>query len=473
MNERELIDLLRRTRPEPPKQLAERIEGDLVRLRRGKDGKMMRRKMPMAALVAVIIAILTAFGAIAATVAGSLLKDRLNAGGAGDAASRVQEVHAEESRQGFSFTVEQCYWEGGTLCLSYRATVPEDGRQYLLGLEMPELNGERLRGPGYYMDDELSGYLLLLGGERMTTLSEIRRLTAYANQVRAAGNRLTLRASFMTPNRPVKWVSGEKYQRLLGEGAYTYELPEDGFFYIDADQSMPVLGLAELKPVQAYWSAHEDQRLRAGDLQQLGLVRLEQTLEVTVDVDDARYDGPTCRGVTPDIIQFDGFAVEMTGFELTHLNCAMRMTVTPDAGVDIADVPTDFALYLPDGSPLLADGREWISFAWPNATGDGVAGYNVRCEATGILAIGGAESLMLVPTYCDPETGDMTPDLDNAAAISPTEAPIDGNADAVWATERGNYYHRDRYCMGMEGASETTVEAARDAGKQPCPVCIG
>lgn len=469
MNEREIIGMLRRTRPEPPLGFDRRIDRELIRLQSGKEAEKMRRKIPLAALVAIIIAILTAFGAIAATVAGNLLKEMLNAGGAGDVAEKVQDVHAEQTGDGFGFTVEQCYWEGDTLCLSYTATVPEDGQMYLLGLEMPKLNEERLHGAGCYIDDELSGYLMLMGGAHMTTKVGIRRMTAYANQVREAGNRLTVRACFMTPNRPVKWVNAEQYQRLLGEGEFTDLLPEDGIFYINSEEPEPVLGLAELKPVQERWlKQDEPERLNAKSLEEIGLVTVQKSFEIAVDVDDARYEGPVYRGLEDRTLQFEGFSVEVRQFELTHLNCTMRLTVTPDAGTDAAEIPTDFALYLPDGTPLISDGKGWTCFAWWNDSS-----CNVRCDGTGVMAIGGENSFLLTPMRYDVVTDACEPDMENAVPIAPTEAQFEDRPEAVWATSRGNYYHSDRYCMGMEGAEETTVESAEAAGKQPCPVCVG
>lgn len=469
MNDREIIGMIKQSRPEPSRDFAGRIDRELVRLQYGKDAEKMRRKLPMAALVAIIIAILTAFGAIAATVAGSMLRDRLNAGGARDAAERVKDVHAEQADGGFSFTVEQCYWEGDTLCLSYQATVPEDGQPYLLALEMPRLNGERLHGEGYYVDDELSGYLMLMGGEHMTALTEIRRVTAYANQVLDDGNQLTLRACFMTPERSIKWVNAEQYRRLLGEGTYTDALPEDGFFYVNSEDPTPVLGLAELKPVQDRWSEQvEPARLSAEDLQDLGIVTIQKTFEVAVDVDDARYEGPVYRGLEARSLQFEGFSVEVRQFELTHLNCTMTLTVTPDGGTDLAEVPTDFALYLPNGVPVLSDGKGWTSFAWRD--GDS---FHIRCDGRGVLAIGGADRFLMMPLYYEASDDTYTPDMENAVEVVPTEAQFADKPDAVWATPMGNYYHRDRYCMGMEGAEETTVEAAEAAGKKPCLVCIG
>lgn len=434
MNERKLIERLRASRPEPPKGFAERIDCELVRLQAGKDAKRMKHKIPMAALVAILLLILTAFGAIAATVAGNLLKEKLNAGGAGDVAEQVRDVHAEQAVEGFSFSVEQCYWEGHELCFSYKASVPEDGNTYLLGLEMPVLNGERLTGVGHYLDDDLSGYLMVLGGEHMTTVSEVLRVTAYANQTRERGNVMTLRAAIMTPNQPIPWT--------------------------DADRPMPMVELEALESVQELRQKGV-QRLSAKDLEDMGLVKVSKTFEIDVNVDDARYGGPVYRGVEQRELRFNGFNVSIRHFELSHLTCAMTLLVIPEEGVDLSDVPMDFALYRKNGQRMTED--EWICWAWPK---DGAV--SVTCFCNGILDIGGADRFLLVPMG-----ENHAPDLGNVARITPTQEQPANSANAVWATPKGNYYHTDRYCMDMTGAEQTTVEAAEAEGKQPCPVCAG
>lgn len=48
----------------------------------------------------------------------------------------------------------------------------------------------------------------------------------------------------------------------------------------------------------------------------------------------------------------------------------------------------------------------------------------------------------------------------------PTEEPM------VWCTEKGNYYHFDEHCSGMEGAIYGTLTYALALDKDPCPMCI-
>ena len=47
-----------------------------------------------------------------------------------------------------------------------------------------------------------------------------------------------------------------------------------------------------------------------------------------------------------------------------------------------------------------------------------------------------------------------------------TEEPM------VWCTKKGNYYHSDKHCCGMEGAVYGTLSYALALDKGPCPVCI-
>lgn len=51
-------------------------------------------------------------------------------------------------------------------------------------------------------------------------------------------------------------------------------------------------------------------------------------------------------------------------------------------------------------------------------------------------------------------------------------AAADGDTTTYYATRGGTYYHVDRTCQGMTGATTYTKEAAERAGKTPCPVCI-
>ncbi len=44
---------------------------------------------------------------------------------------------------------------------------------------------------------------------------------------------------------------------------------------------------------------------------------------------------------------------------------------------------------------------------------------------------------------------------------------------SVWATEKGNFYHKTANCSGMSGAKLVTVAAAQKAGKTKCPKCLG
>lgn len=55
----------------------------------------------------------------------------------------------------------------------------------------------------------------------------------------------------------------------------------------------------------------------------------------------------------------------------------------------------------------------------------------------------------------------------------PTEEPMVWCIEdpMVWCTEKGNYYHSDEHCSGMEGAVYGTLSYALALDKGPCPVC--
>ena len=48
----------------------------------------------------------------------------------------------------------------------------------------------------------------------------------------------------------------------------------------------------------------------------------------------------------------------------------------------------------------------------------------------------------------------------------------EGTGD-YWHTANGKYYHKDKTCDGMKGATRTTARAAEKAGQSACPKCIG
>lgn len=493
MNDRELKSMIRASRPLPRDGFAERIDCELVRLQSGKDENIMKRKIPLAALVALMVALLTAVGAIAATVINNRLRQELSDGGADDVAALVQDVNMERSDDGFVFAVDQCYWEGSDICLSYHAAVPDDGREYLLGLEIPTLNGHRLSySSGLYMNNELDGYVLVLGGERMTTVSEVLRLNVYDAQVLESGNTVAFRANFMTPRREIRWVTRAEYEALLrAEGEYRPAVWDDRYFYVDREKPVPSLTLSELMPVQELWASMElsewitpenDEaidrygRLTAEQLEAAELATLEKRFEIEIDADGARYEGPVYRGVRERTLQFRNFTVEIEGFTLSHLYCGVDMIVRPDDGAEINEIPTDFGLYLPDGTPLCRDesGSYMSGFGWKGGQdADGRPSYiNLHLDLSGVLAVGSGETFLLVPMRYDAKEDRMTPDMDDAAVIAPTEAQFEDDPDGIWATEFGNYYHTDRYCMGMQNAQRTTAAEAEAAGKKRCIVCM-
>ena len=73
----------------------------------------------------------------------------------------------------------------------------------------------------------------------------------------------------------------------------------------------------------------------------------------------------------------------------------------------------------------------------------------------------------------------LKPRRDNVVAARGTGTAEEAEAqpapvqpgDTYFATLNGRYYHLDEHCGGMENAMPITGEAARAAGKAPCPVC--
>lgn len=73
------------------------------------------------------------------------------------------------------------------------------------------------------------------------------------------------------------------------------------------------------------------------------------------------------------------------------------------------------------------------------------------------LAAGGLSIAPKPDVLTQPEVTDVP---------KPTEEPM------VWCTEKGNYYHSEEHCSGMEDAIYGTLSYALALDKGPCPVCI-
>lgn len=67
---------------------------------------------------------------------------------------------------------------------------------------------------------------------------------------------------------------------------------------------------------------------------------------------------------------------------------------------------------------------------------------------------------------------DRTPAPDVLAQPPAADIPRITEEPMVWCTEKGNYYHSDEHCSGMEGAILGTLSYALALDKAPCPVCI-
>ena len=63
--------------------------------------------------------------------------------------------------------------------------------------------------------------------------------------------------------------------------------------------------------------------------------------------------------------------------------------------------------------------------------------------------------------------------LEAAVNRSQSPCPLCCGGTVYYATSGGKYYHTDRNCQGMTGATEYSKEAAIAEGKSACPVCAG
>lgn len=95
----------------------------------------------------------------------------------------------------------------------------------------------------------------------------------------------------------------------------------------------------------------------------------------------------------------------------------------------------------------------------------------MRNKIIGMGSIAAALMIMFAVTLA---TGGLSiaPEPDVLAQPKVTDVPKPTEQPMVWCTEKGNYYHSEEHCSGMEGAIYGTLSYALALDKTPCPVCI-
>jgi len=90
----------------------------------------------------------------------------------------------------------------------------------------------------------------------------------------------------------------------------------------------------------------------------------------------------------------------------------------------------------------------------------------------GMTSIAAAIAIMVaVAAFANGGLG-TPPKPDVLAQPEVTDVPKITEEPMVWCTEKGNYYHSEQHCSGMEGAIYGTLSYALALDKGPCPVCI-
>lgn len=90
-----------------------------------------------------------------------------------------------------------------------------------------------------------------------------------------------------------------------------------------------------------------------------------------------------------------------------------------------------------------------------------------------IIMLGSIAAALVIMFAAALATGGLStaPQPDVLAQPPVTDVPKVQEEPMVWCTEKGNYYHYDEHCSGMEGAKRRPLTEAQEMGKNTCPVC--
>ena len=91
-----------------------------------------------------------------------------------------------------------------------------------------------------------------------------------------------------------------------------------------------------------------------------------------------------------------------------------------------------------------------------------------------IIAMGSIAAALMIMLAVTLAAGGLNaaPKPDVLAQPLVSDIPKATKDSMFWCTEKGNYYHSEEHCSGMEGAIYGTLSYALALDKQPCPVCI-
>ena len=127
----------------------------------------------------------------------------------------------------------------------------------------------------------------------------------------------------------------------------------------------------------------------------------------------------------------------------------------------------------PLGWVLIAAGVALLVVGWYGISGESVVAKQLPYLASATIpgaALLVSGLLMTARARPDQRERQLLADL-RAALLEPTPQPPAPETDGLWATSKGQTYHRAGCLLAQHDATPVTPAQVRERGLQPCPVC--
>lgn len=453
-------------------------------------------------LIAAAILLLALAGIAYAAVRSGYIRSVLLTGETDVRESQVIAVDATDQQDVLSLSIDEAFWEGNNLFLSYTAKVSGDG-QYLLAFGMPTLDGGEMDHQyGQYVED---GTVYRIGGEEKEITGVLVALAPADGSV----HEIKLNAWLLTPKRELRGLSLDEYQGLEEEFVTQYGMKRYGilsdevlYYYDDVPGDFNLGGgvsihLDDYRAVQEYCDARTtpipgtvESSFSGGEtdyyvpdvsmLEDLGYAQIQNQASVSFQMDGKEQSDNPVNGVAEPEFTMDGFTMRMRKFHLSHMSLTFTLDGYPNGTTErenlelLANIPfSQFELRTLDGKSIM-DALPGMVFGGSNTLDpQGVTCAEYQYYGSGFLATI-PDQVVLVPYRTDQKTKERIYSEEKAVTLTLVSDDLAGvlPQGMAYATDGGTYYHKVNDCMGMVGAELVEISAAEARGQKPCPICF-
>lgn len=414
--------------PDTPESFHIRVEATLEKLEE-KDMKCIYRKRKMIVAIAAILIMLIAASAVA-VVQGNALRTQLGEAGGEKLAAQVQDVHASDAENGFSFTIDEILWRDEKMYVSYTAAVPEDGNVYLFSPVQIELDGEQLVN-FYGIDSEFFNRMFAVGGEYGASVSQIMQLEVPEE---LSGEHLfSSKCLFMQTDKKLSKIEIEELAALCTEpdadGNENQMMKNaDTLYYYDTTEKgdpAPVIWLHYYPEVRTVMDEHD--RVTAEALESAGIAKYADMREICVPIcktegGDIRFNDAAQR-----IFDMGSFSIEVTKLEISQFNTSFKAFIRKEGGV--SDEWTEDEPYGQFYSLCKADGSDLGIHDWTIGEGgailteSGEKVYRIAENSEGIYPLEDLTEVYLAPSIFDENGVFVQRDMTRAVRLEPVFNP--------------------------------------------------